>query len=244
MRDEIGKGTPVENEPRQLVATASRILAESGHGDLIWGHASARDTEGRGVWLKAATWGLDEITTDRVHLVGWSGEVLQGDGERHQEYPIHTEIMAARPEVGGVVHVHSPYSVALSASGTELVPVSHAANYFTPEGVARYTDTGDLILSSQLGADLAACLGASRAVFLVNHGIVTVGADVREATVAAILLEMACQQQLLTTGFHATATWSDPEESRSKREHIYSPRAVRGVWDYLERRLSPLAAST
>ena len=33
--------------------------------------------------------------------------VLAGDGPRHSEYAIHTEIMAARPDVGGVVHTGS-----------------------------------------------------------------------------------------------------------------------------------------
>jgi ribulose-5-phosphate 4-epimerase/fuculose-1-phosphate aldolase len=51
-----------------LVATASRILAAAGHDDLIWGHASARDPGGRGAWMKSASWGLNEVTADRVQL--------------------------------------------------------------------------------------------------------------------------------------------------------------------------------
>ncbi|MFE4756810.1 hypothetical protein ACFRIB_42605 [Streptomyces mirabilis] len=39
---------------RPLVATASQILAAYDHGDLVWGHASARDPQGRGAWIKAA----------------------------------------------------------------------------------------------------------------------------------------------------------------------------------------------
>jgi ribulose-5-phosphate 4-epimerase/fuculose-1-phosphate aldolase len=93
---------------RSLVATASRILAAAGQGDLIWGHASARDPDGHGVWLKSAHWGLEETTADRVHLVSEDGQVLEGDGQRHSEYPIHTEVMIARPDVGGVVHTHPP----------------------------------------------------------------------------------------------------------------------------------------
>jgi L-ribulose-5-phosphate 4-epimerase len=222
---------------RDLVATASRILAGSGHSDLIWGHASMRDPDGRGVWLKASSWGLDEITRDRVHLVSPEGEVLEGEGVRHVEYPIHTEVMAMRPEVGGVVHVHSPHSVALAAAGCELLPVSHAANFFSPHGVPRFSDTADLIITTELGKAVAHTLGQASAVFLVNHGIVTVGADVREATVAAILLEMACQQQLLTIGYGGEPTWSDAEESRSKREHIYGDSSVLAVWEYLARGL-------
>ena len=230
----------MSDDPRELVATASRILANSGHNDLVWGHASARDEQGRGTWLKAAGWGLEEITPERVHLVTADGAVIEGDGVRHREYPIHTEVMAARPDVGGVVHVHSPYSIALAASGVTLLPVSHAANFFTPHGVPRFTDTADLILTPELGKALAAQLGSAHAIFLVNHGIVTVGADVREATVAAVLLEMACHQQMLTNGFPGWPTWSDDRESRSKREHIYGGDAVVSVWDYLQRGLPPL----
>ncbi|WP_375399450.1 class II aldolase/adducin family protein [uncultured Amnibacterium sp.] len=230
----------MSDDPRDLVATASRILGNAGHSDLIWGHASARDVEGRGAWLKSAHWGLEEITPDRVHLVGWDGALLDGGGQRHSEYPIHTQVMAARPDVGGVVHVHSPYSVALASSGASLRPVSHAANFFAPHGVPRFVETTDLILTEQLGDAVAAALGDARAVFLVNHGIVTVGADVREATIAAILLEMACQQQLITTGFGGWPSWTSPEESIAKRGHIYPESSIRAVWDYLERGLTPI----
>ncbi len=171
---------------RELVATSSRILAATGQGDLIWGHSSARDPEGRGVWLKSAEWGLEEITADRVHLVTPAGEVAAGEGPRHSEYPIHTEIMAARPDVGGVVHTHARHSVALAATGQPLRAVSHAATMFTPPAVPRFTDTADLILTTELGRALAEALGPSAAVFLVNHGIVTVGATLQDATVGAL----------------------------------------------------------
>lgn len=224
---------------RELVTLSSRILGTSDQGDLVWGHSSARDPDGRGVWIKAAGWGLEEITPDRVHLVSPSGEVLEGDGPRHSEYPIHTEIMAARPDVGGVVHTHSPYAVALAAAGQDLLPISHAANYFVPPGVPRFTQTADLIITPELGRQVVATLGTASAIFLVNHGIVTVGPTLQAATVAAIILERAAQQQWITRGFGTWPTWSDPAESLAKREHIFHPDAVNQVWDYLVRRLRP-----
>ena len=220
-----------------LVATASRILAAAGQGDLIWGHASVRDPDGRGAWLKAAGWGLEEVTADRVHLVSPDGEVVAGDGPRHSEYPIHTEIMTARPDVGAVVHTHPPYAVALAAAGQPLRPVSHAANYFVPPEVPRFSRTADLILTRELGQAVAAELGPARAIFLVNHGIVTIGPDLQTATVAAVLLERACAQQLLTRAFGGWPTWSDSEESLSKRRNIYAEGPVLAVWEYLVRSL-------
>lgn len=228
---------------RALVATASRILAAAGQGDLIWGHASARDPDGHGVWLKSARWGLEEVIPERVHLVNEDGQVLEGDGSRHSEYPIHTEVMIARPDVGGVVHTHPPHAVALAATGQPLRPVSHAANYFVPPDVPRFTGTGDLILTQDLGREVAAGLGSASAIFLVNHGIVTVGPDLQTATVAAVLLERACAQQMLTHAFGGWPSWSGPGESRSKRRNIYADGPVRAVWEYLERSLTPPPAT-
>lgn len=223
---------------RELVATASRILGAAGHGDLIWGHASARDPEGRGAWIKQSTWGLEEITAERVHLVDAAGMVVEGDGPRHSEYPIHTEIYNARPDVGGVVHVHSRYSVALASAGQRLLPVSHEANYFSPHGVGRFTLTADLILTPELGKRVAESLGEASAVFLVNHGIAAVGPDLQTATVAAILLERACRQQLLTHAFGGWPVWSDEEESSRKRRNVYPDAAPHLVWNYLIRQLN------
>src|SRR5699024_7362959 len=159
------------------------------------------------------------ITPERVHLVSQDGEVLAGGGHRHSEYPIHTEIMAARPDVGGVVHVHSRHSVALAAAGVALHPVSHEANYFAPLGVPRFTETADLILTAEPGRSVAAARGRADALFLVNHGVAVVGPDLQTATVAAVILDRACRQQLLTQGYEGNPSWSGPKESLAKRDH-------------------------
>ena len=101
----------------------------------------------------------------------------------------------------------------------------------------RFDRTADLITTAKLGQEVAEALGAHDAVFLVNHGIVTVGPDVETATVRAVLLERACAQQLLVRGHGGWPTWSAPVESLSKRANIYSPESLRAVWDYLVRRL-------
>ncbi|NWL10403.1 ribulose phosphate epimerase [Paenarthrobacter ureafaciens] len=220
---------------RTLIGQSSQVLAANGSGDLIWGHVSVRDPEGRGAWLKQASFGLEEISKDRVHLVSPEGEVLEGGGQRHSEYPIHTEILEARSDVGAVVHVHSRFAVALAASGSPLLPVSHEANYFAPLGVPRYEETADLILTRELGKSVANALGKASALFLVNHGVVCVGPDLQTATFAAVILDRACAQQLLTVQYGGSPSWSDADESLAKLEHIYSPPAIRQAWDYLVR---------
>ncbi|GAA4840414.1 class II aldolase/adducin family protein [Actinomycetospora corticicola] len=228
----------MSDDIRELVSLASRVLGAADHDDFIWGHASARDPEGRGAWIKRSGLGLAEVGPDDVHLVSPDGEVVEGDGPRHVEFPIHTEILAARPDVGGVVHSHSPHAVALAAAGVELRPVSHAATFFVPPAVPVFTETTDLIRTRELGRSVAKTLDDCSGMFLVNHGLVTVGPDLQTATFAALLLEIAAEQMLRTLAFGGTPRWTDDEEALAKREHIYHPAAVHSAWDHLVRGLS------
>jgi ribulose-5-phosphate 4-epimerase/fuculose-1-phosphate aldolase len=212
------------------------VLGQAHQGDLIWGHVSARDPDGRGVWMKASGLGFEEVGPQDVVLVSWDGEVLSGTGRRHAEYPIHTQVMAARADVGSVVHTHSPAAVAVGALGVPLRPYSHEANLFVPPDVARFTG-GDLILTAELGQRVATALGDRNACLLVNHGIVVAAADVPTATVTAYLLDRACRMQLAVMSAGGGTTWSSEQESLAKREHCYGEPLLQGAWDYLVRRL-------
>ncbi|MGH2400925.1 MAG: class II aldolase/adducin family protein, partial [bacterium] len=202
---------------REQVAVASHVLGLEDLGDFFLGHASVRDPAGRGVWMKATGWGFEEVTDEHVLLIGWDGEVLAGEGRRHIEYPIHTEIMRARKDVNSVVHVHATHAVAFASLEEPLRPISHEGTIFVPPDIARFTKTGDLILTSELGQALTGTLGARNAALMVHHGIVTAGENVETAVVHAILLERACHKQLLAMSAGKLRTWSSDEEALAKR---------------------------
>jgi ribulose-5-phosphate 4-epimerase/fuculose-1-phosphate aldolase len=222
------------DELRTRVALGCRILGFVDHGDFVWGHVSARDPEGRGVWMKASTYGFDEIGPEQVILVSWDGEVLEGEPKRHSEYPIHTELMRARGDVGAVVHTHAPWSVAFASTEQPLRPISHDGTLFVPPDIARFTLTGDLILTAELGRELAAVVGDRNAALMVHHGIATCGADVQTAVMTAVFLERACRANMRALAAGGPRTWSSDSEALAKREHVYSPQLA---WDYLARRL-------
>jgi ribulose-5-phosphate 4-epimerase/fuculose-1-phosphate aldolase len=226
----------MSDELRREVALGCRILGDADQGDLVWGHVSARDPDGRGVWMKAATLGFDEVGPGDVLLVDGDGNVLDGEGRRHAEYPIHTEIMAAAPSVGAVVHTHAPAAVAFAALDVPLRPISHEGTLFVPPEIARFTQTGDLILTAALGGDVAAAIGDRNALLLVNHGVVTVGPDVATAVMTAVLLDRACRMQLTAMAAGELRRWSSDDEALSKRDHCYGPALLRQAWDYLSRR--------
>ena len=107
-------------ELQQLVSLGCRVLGAADQGDLIRGHVSARDPEGRGVTMKAAGLRFDEVGPEDDVLVSWDGEVRSGRGRRHSEYAIHTEVMRARPDVGAVVAAY----LLESACGAQLLAMS------------------------------------------------------------------------------------------------------------------------
>ena len=202
---------------------------------MVWGHASVRDPDGNGVWMKASGWGFEEITAERVALVTPDGEVTGGSGPRHLEYPIHTEVMAARADIQSVVHTHAPALSAFASLNAELRPVSHDAVVFEA-GLPRFSVTGALIATRDLGRSLAMELGDAPAILMPNHGAVTVGPDIATAVMYAVLLERACRTQLMAMAAGGPRTWSDPAEAAFKREQIWNPGQLSAGYRYLVRK--------
>jgi ribulose-5-phosphate 4-epimerase/fuculose-1-phosphate aldolase len=217
------------------IVDGCHVLGSDDVGDPVWGHVSARDPDGRGVWLKAGPRGFDEVSEADVILIDFEGQRLSGPIETvPHEYPLHTEVLLARSDVGSVVHVHPPHSIALPATGQSLQVFSNGAGPFAA-GVPRYERELGLVNSRELGAELAVCLGQARAVFLVGHGILTVGSSVAIAVMTALLLERACRLQLLA----ASGGGISPalEQPGRRYAHTESDYYMLRSWEHLLRRV-------
>jgi len=228
----------METEERLIAeaAQANRALGAAGQSDMVWGHASVRDHEGRGVWMKAAGWSFEELTGDRVVLVSPAGEVLAGTERRHIEYPIHTEVMRARPDVNSVVHTHAPAAVAFAALDEPLLAISHDGVEFAEPQIARFTRTGSLISSAGLGRALATTIGDGVGCLIPQHGLVTVGPDAATAVMRALLLARACDVQLRAMAAGQVRLWSGPAEIALKRAEVWPESQISAGYAYLCRR--------
>jgi ribulose-5-phosphate 4-epimerase/fuculose-1-phosphate aldolase len=95
-------------------------------------------------------------------------------------------------------------------------------------------------VTAEQGDALAAALADKRAAVLKNHGLVTVGATVREAVFLAVAFVNSLRVQLTASQFGDISTIPD-EEVEAMAEHFaggYS-RRVDSTWDYLARLLAP-----
>jgi L-fuculose-phosphate aldolase len=224
------------SEAIELAVQGSRALMAAGQSDMVWGHASVRDPDGRGAWMKSAGWGFEEVDADRIVLVSPDGEVLHGTGRRHIEYPIHTEIMDRRGDLGAVVHTHSDAANAFSALDVPLRPLSHAGCLFSYPDIPRFTLTGGLIRTRKLGQSLADALGPAPACLMPQHGLVAVGEDLPAAVMTAVLLDRACRTQLTAMAAGPLARWGSEEDTVAKRAEVWSGSQLLAGWEYLVRK--------
>jgi ribulose-5-phosphate 4-epimerase/fuculose-1-phosphate aldolase len=216
---------------RADVATANRILERLGLSHAF-GHASAR-IPGTQTFLLPTRRSPGLAQAAGLLVIDTEGRVVAGEGEPNSEFWIHARLYAARDDVGGVVHAHSPACVCLTQIG-EPHRVVHNQGAIFAEGVPEYSRVG-LIRTRELGDLLALTLGRGTAAMMRGHGITTAFPDVRRATVAACYLEESAALQLRMLGAAggdaAKLRPFTPEESAPLRDQIAGSVAGR-AWEY------------
>jgi L-fuculose-phosphate aldolase len=224
------------DEARQKLIAAGRILDEAGLGDLTRGHVSIRvPGDPTHFYMKPHSFGFEEITPENIVLCNLEGEKISGGGRKHSEVYIHSEIFKARPDVMSVIHAHPTYAVAWSATGKPLQPISQPGIAFA-DGVPYFTDTVDLIRSTDMGAGVARALGTHKAVLMRNHGVAVVGATVDEATILTIMLDNAAQIQLLAEAAGGPGPLFDAASIQRLHDNITRPEQYTINFEYLRRR--------
>lgn len=116
-----------------------------------------------------------------------------GGARPSSEWRLHAALYAARPEVGAVVHTHSPRATALAAAGRGIPPFHYMIAL--AGGAIRcmpYATFG----SEALAQAALAGLWRRRAVLLANHGVVAVGATPARAQAVAVEVENLAGQYL------------------------------------------------
>jgi ribulose-5-phosphate 4-epimerase/fuculose-1-phosphate aldolase len=221
----------------EALSIGHRVLEMEGHGDMALGHMSVRDPEGRGFWCKRKAAGLGEVVSiDDFVLQDMDGNKLWGEGEPHNEWPIHSEILRARSEINSIGHTHAFYGSVFSATDEKLLPVMQDGGRFWP-GVPHDKSTAELVNTKELGLQLVNALGQAMAVFMKNHGVTFCGTTVQHCTLMGVWLERACKAQLLlaSTGYkYAPLT---DAEMKARLPQTYHSAFIDRSWDFYCRKL-------
>ncbi len=109
------------------------------------------------------------------------------------EWRLHAAIYAARPEVGAVVHTHSPMATALSCARRPIPPFHYMVQMAGGEiRCAEHATFG----TEALAVACVAALAGRKAALLANHGAVAVGTTLAGAEALALEVENLATQYL------------------------------------------------
>lgn len=183
---------------KQRLAAAFRIFGRLGFDEGVAGHITARDPEHADCfWVNPFGMNFKQIRAADLLLVNHLGEVVEGTWPVNAAaFAIHAGVHAARPDVIAAAHSHSVYGKAFSALHRPLLPLTQDACIFWGDHAVD-TDYGGVANDVEEGKRIAAALGDNKAAVLANHGLITVGQSVDEATFWFTTMERTCQAQLL-----------------------------------------------
>jgi L-ribulose-5-phosphate 4-epimerase len=195
------------DEIKARVLAANRGLPRDGLVTHTWGNVSAVDRESGVVVIKPSGVAYEDLTIDSLAVLSLSGERVDGGLVPSSDAPTHLVLYRELPEIGAVVHTHSPWATAW-AQAERPIPVlgTTHADYFggeipctrplTPAEIdgAYEEATGEVIVEAFADRDEARVPG----VLVARHGPFAWGATAESAVENAQVLEAIAEVALHT----------------------------------------------
>ena len=194
---------PDEQELREDLAAAYRLIAHFGMSDLVFTHLSVRlpspmgDASHR---FLVNPYGMlfDEITASSLVTVDADGEPLQDTGwpVNPAGFVIHSALHRGRENAHCVMHTHTLAGMAVAAQTGGILPLNQISTEF--HGRVAYHEYEGIAAEDNLSERerLVAHMGDLPCMVLRNHGLLTVGSTVAEAFYWMYYLEIACRIQV------------------------------------------------
>ncbi len=190
------------------LAATYRLCAHFGWTDLVFTHISARlpdEVNDKGEMEERFLinpYGLmfGEITASSLVKIDLEGNICQETPYfiNPAGFTIHSAVHSAREDAGCVIHVHTPYGIAVSVQNGGLrrytqfaMQVYNDLAYHDYEGIALDLEERDRIVHD---------LGEKSLLMLRNHGTLSVGQNCAIAFLRMYFLENACKTQVLAQG--------------------------------------------
>lgn len=173
-------------EAKADILEAGRRLYQRAFVAANDGNISARMEDGT-IWATPTGVSKGFMTEDMLVRLTPEGEILEGTRKVSSEIAMHLAIYRKNPELGGVVHAHSPAATAFATQGRDF-DMAVSLETAVQLGVipcAPYAVTG----SKKLAENAASYCEEFNGCFLEHHGAVTWGADVTQALFRTECLE-------------------------------------------------------
>lgn len=209
---------------RAVIETGRQILA-SGLVVGTWGNVSSR-VPGEPDVVAITPSGMDYLTIkeEDIVLLDMDGRIIESERKPSIEVPLHLAVYQARPEINGIIHVHSVYATAWAAA---RLPIPGALEDLVQivggeVPVSEYALPG----TQELAVKAVKALENRTAALLANHGLIAAGRDLPEAFKICQVVEKAAQALIYARLLGGYVELS-PQEIKAMREfflHSYGQR--------------------
>lgn len=217
------------------LAATYRLVALYGWTDMIFTHISVRlpDEDGKARFL-LNPYGVffEEMTASCLLKVDIDGQLVDQSPyfSNPAGFTIHSALHMAREDAHCVIHVHSPYGIAVSVQEkglrryTQFAMIVHDdVAYHDYEGIATDLDERERLVKD---------IGSHGFMILKNHGTLTVGANCATAFMRMYFLEQACKTQILAQS-DSGKLLEEPPAMAEKVLQQGAPAFVPGIGDNL-----------
>jgi len=183
---------------KAAVLEANLALPKYGLVTFTWGNVSGVD-RGQGVIvIKPSGVPYEDLKKEHLVVVDFEGHCVEGALRPSSDTPTHLVLYRAFPEIGGIVHTHSPWltSWAQAGRGIPALGTTHADYFYgeipctrkmtAAEIQGAYEEqTGQVIVETLRGKNPLHIPG----VLVNNHGPFSWGKDAAEALHNAVVME-------------------------------------------------------
>ena len=222
-----------ESALREGLVQACKVLyAVKAAGDGLGGHLSARLDEQR-ILIKPRPVGWWRLKAEDLILIDFNGKRVDGPaGELSavREWPIHSQIYAARPDVRCVLHAHPVASTLMATLGIAVEPLDQDCAVFV-DRLPVLENGAASISTSELGDEVARALGKMGALLLKNHGSIVAGKDIASVCVTAHRLEKIAETMLRASSLTGLPVMSPEAKAAVLRAREAVESALRGGLD-------------
>ena len=107
-------------ELKNKVYEANMELPRMGLVIHTWGNVSGVDRERGLMVIKPSGVAYEKLRPEDMVVLDLDGNKLEGGLNPSSDTKTHLELYNAFPEIGGIVHTHSPYAVAWAQAGRDI----------------------------------------------------------------------------------------------------------------------------
>jgi ribulose-5-phosphate 4-epimerase/fuculose-1-phosphate aldolase len=217
---------------KKNIILACRILSHEG---LVqgFGHLSVRIPESD-LFLLTPRISLALVREKEILTLNLGGKIVHGKATPPFEAPLHTAIFNHRPDVQAIARIHARTANYFSVTERKIEPVHNHGSFFHG-GVPVFPET-ILILTRELGDEVAGALGKNPAVLLRGNGQVTVGRSIPEAVMMAIYLEEAADLLYGALQIGSPIFLSRQESGKGQQETL-TPADLERAWNFFSERV-------